>query len=214
MAVEELVRPLKIYALISKVMADVGAIAKSGTNELDNYAFRKIDDVYNKLQPILAKHGVFFVPSVTESSEDKFQSEDGQSWVRVKLTVNYRIYCDDGSSIDSIVRGEAIDNSDKATNKALTAAFKYLLIQVFCIAVQGLPDADKDSPSLSFVKEKAPRSEPRADHRIGDGVYKGRMVSEIPKAELLAYIKRMEKAAKENGRKHPKWFADLKKAVG
>jgi hypothetical protein len=203
----------KIHGLISKVMGDVGAIGKTGENEVDGYKFRKIDDVYNKLQPILAKHSVFFVPSISSSSEEKILTEDGSSRVRVKLTVKYRIFADDGSFIDAVTQGEAIDQSDKATNKALTAAFKYLLIQVFCIAIEGQPDADDSSPKLTFANEKTPAKK-KADFKIGDGKYRGQLVSEIPPAELNSYLRKMEKAIKGEGRNPPKWFAELKKAAG
>lgn len=144
----------KIFSMIPKVMSDVGAIGKNGTNTYDNYKFRSIDDVYNKLQPALAKNGVFFVPTVLETVEEKGQSKSGGAQVRVKQKIRYTIYADDGSSIESIVEGEAIDRSDKATNKAMTAALKYMLIQVFCIAVDGLDDADKDSEEISIDSKK------------------------------------------------------------
>lgn len=204
--------PSKIYLVLSKIMGEVGAIGRTGQNELDNYAFRKIDDILNKLQPILVRNGVFIVPTVAEAFEEKSQSEDGSSQIRVRLSVRYQIYADDGSSVSSTVQGEAIDRSDKASNKAMTAAFKQMVTQVFCIAVEGMPDADQGSPGLSFVKEKTPPALARPDHKIGDGKYRGKMVSEIDSKEMSAYIEKMELAAKSAGRRNPKWLADLKKA--
>lgn len=218
----------KIFGLIPLVMNDVGAIGKDGVNEFDNYKFRSIDDVYNKLQPVLAKHKVFFVPNVIESSEERFQTDKGKSQVRVKLRVKYQIFADDGSSIEATVDGEAVDRSDKATNKALTAAFKYLLIQVFCIAVKGLDDADADaeSPELTFVPEKKSAPEPTEkkappnlapkskDMKIPDGKFKGKMLSKVPAAELKEYIESILQAMEASGRKPPKWFEELRKVSG
>lgn len=216
----------KIFSLIPLVMIDVGAIGKDGVNEYDNYNFRSIDDVYNKLQPVLAKHKVFFVPTVIQSSEERFQTDKGKSQIRVKLRVKYQIFAEDGSSIEATVDGEAVDRSDKATNKALTAAFKYLLIQVFCIAVKGLNDADAESPELNFVKEK--KSDPEAtekkappnlapktkDMKIPDGKFKGKMLSKVPTAELKEYIESILQAMEASGRKPPKWFEELRKVSG
>lgn len=140
---------MKIYSLIPKVMADVGAIGKNGVNTYDDYKFRSIDDVYNGLQPALAKNGVFFVPEVIESIEQQFTSQKGTPQIRVKQKIKYTFYADDGSSFCTVVEGEAIDRSDKATNKAMTAALKYMLIQVFCIAVSGMDDADSETNELS-----------------------------------------------------------------
>ena len=38
--------------------------------------------------------------------------------------------------------GEAMDSADKATNKAMSAAYKYAAIQAFCIPTEGDNDAD------------------------------------------------------------------------
>ena len=45
-----------------------------------------------------------------------------------------------------------MDSGDKATNKAMSAAYKYAMFQTFCIPVEGTPDADGDSHE---VKAKA-----------------------------------------------------------
>ena len=41
-----------------------------------------------------------------------------------------------------------MDSSDKATNKAMSAAYKYACIQTFSIPVNGEPDADAESPEV------------------------------------------------------------------
>jgi hypothetical protein len=48
----------------------------------------------------------------------------------------------DGSSHTVHVIGEAMDSADKATNKAMSAAYKYMAMQVFCIPTEGDNDAD------------------------------------------------------------------------
>lgn len=138
----------KIYALIPKVMKEVGAIGKNGFNPHDKYKFRSIDDVYNSLQGPLSNNGVFFLPEVLEHKDERVQSAKGHEMVRTTLKVKYTVYADDGSFVVAIVCGEAIDRSDKSVNKALTAAFKYMLIQIFCIAVEGQDDSDKESPQI------------------------------------------------------------------
>lgn len=144
----------RIFELIPKIMGEIGAIGKNGTNTYDNYKFRSIDDVYNKVQPVLARNGVFFKPTVLESNESTVVSQKGAAQVRIKQKVEYTFYASDGSSFSTIVEGEAIDRADKATNKAMTAALKYMLIQVFCIAIDGNNDADGSSPSSECSEEE------------------------------------------------------------
>jgi hypothetical protein len=194
--------PKKIYQQIPKVMADVGAIGKNGDNKFDNYKFRTIDDLYSHLQPALHKNGVFFVPQVLDSKEDKFESSKGTPQIRVKVRVKYTIYADDGSSIETIVDGENIDRSDKATNKALTAALKYMLIQVFCIAVKDIEDGDSESPEIPKQKEKEKPKEPAIPSASKNDVVKimkafqGLAVSE---SQVLSFLnKRIDNLTNED----------------
>ena len=39
-----------------------------------------------------------------------------------------------------------MDRSDKSTNKAMSAAFKYACFQTFCIPTEEMRDADAESP--------------------------------------------------------------------
>ena len=42
-----------------------------------------------------------------------------------------------------------MDSGDKATNKAMAAAFKYALFQTFCIPTEEMKDADAETPEAS-----------------------------------------------------------------
>lgn len=44
--------------------------------------------------------------------------------------------------------GEAMDSADKATNKAMSAAYKYMATQEFCIPTEGDNDADLHTPEV------------------------------------------------------------------
>jgi hypothetical protein len=51
----------------------------------------------------------------------------------------------DGSAHTVKTYGEAMDTADKATNKAMSAAYKYACLQTFCIPTEGDNDADSFS---------------------------------------------------------------------
>lgn len=137
-----------IYQTINAVMASIGSIGKNQKNQIQNYKFRSVDDIYNKLSPLFAQHGLFVVPNVYGKEVLQYQNSKGTETFRVTLTVDYHVTALDGSFVTCRVVGEGIDTSDKATNKAFTACFKYLMIQLFCIAVEGEVDADMDSPQI------------------------------------------------------------------
>src|SRR5207245_2090311 len=56
---------------------------------------------------------------------------------------------DDGSAHSVTVYGEALDPSDKATAKAMSAAYKSAMVQIFCIPLCGCEDPDQSSSKTS-----------------------------------------------------------------
>lgn len=146
----------KIFSLIPKIMADIKPVEKDRTNEFQNYKFRGIDDMYNAIHPALIKHGVFCCPQVLKSETFEIETTDNKGTVkaayRVLLTVTHKFYADDGSCIEVIIQGEGIDRSDKASNKALSAAMKYAFIELFSIPTADIEDPDRDHPKAGKAK--------------------------------------------------------------
>lgn len=154
----------KIYEAISNVMKEVGAVSKNDTNKFDNYKFRGIDAVMNALHPAMVKNHVFVTPEVLESfREERASSKDNKTMMYTILKVKYTFYTDDGSSVESVVIGEAMDRSDKSTNKAMSAAFKYACFQTFCIPTEEMQDSEIDTIELdgTQVVTKNQKSNPQ-----------------------------------------------------
>lgn len=144
----------KIYQAISNVMADIGAVGKNNTNQFDKYKFRGIDDVMNALYPAMVKNHVFVTPEVLESQREERASKDGKTMMYTILKIKYTFYTDDGSSVECTVVGEAMDRSDKSTNKAMSAGFKYACFQTFCIPTEELIDSEIESPEIGSKTTK------------------------------------------------------------
>ena len=68
----------------------------------------------------------------------------------------------DGSKHTVKTYGEAMDSGDKATNKAMSAAYKYAAFQTFCIPTEGDNDADAQThePKGYVVQPPAPAPAP------------------------------------------------------
>lgn len=139
-----------IYKKIADILNDVEAIAKDKKNTSQNYKFRGIDDVYNALHPLFKKNRVFVTTDVIDEKRERIDTEkEGKisSRFNVYLTVKFTYFAEDGSSVSSTTKGEAMDAGDKATNKAMSAAQKYSLIQMFLIPTEeGSPDSDAGDP--------------------------------------------------------------------
>lgn len=143
----------KIYEAICGVMADIGAVGKNKKNAQQGFMFRGIDDVMNALAPALVKNKVFIVPEITGEEREERQTQKGGVLFYVRLHITYRFYTTDGSYIEAKVIGEAMDSGDKATNKAMSIAYKYAAFQVFNIPTEEMKDPDAE------VHDVAPQQE-------------------------------------------------------
>lgn len=141
-------------------MKDLKPITKDReTSSGPKYKFRGIEAIYNELQPLMATHGIFNCPEVIERSETAFTKTNEYNketrWLHVYLKVMFTFYALDGSKVVVVTSGEALDNSDKATNKAMSAAHKYALIQLFCIPTDEPIDTEFEHNDLSDVPAKS-----------------------------------------------------------
>ena len=136
----------KIFKQICSVMQEINAIGKDRCNQTQNFKYRGIDDVMNELHSVLAKCGVFVVPQVLDEARTTGKTKSGNDMFYTRLKIKFTFYAEDGSYIESIVIGEAMDTGDKASNKALSVGFKYSLLQVFCIPTEDEKDPDAQSP--------------------------------------------------------------------
>lgn len=141
-----------IYKAIAAIMAETAAIGKDKKNEMQGYKFRGIDDVYNAVHPLFAKHGVFSVPQVLEDRTEERTTSKGSALIYRVLKIKYTFFANDGSFIESIVMGEGMDSGDKASNKAMAVAHKYAILQILSIPTNDDKDPEVDSHE---VKPKA-----------------------------------------------------------
>lgn len=144
-----------VHVAISNIIAELKGIAKAGRNKDQNYAFRGIEHVLTALHPLFAKHGVFFAPNVLSIEHEERKAKSGAIGHTTYLHVAYRVYGPLGDYIEMSTVGEGSDYSDKATNKAMTAAFKYAMFELFAIA-DPTEDGDTETPESS---EKVSRRE-------------------------------------------------------
>lgn len=146
---------MSVYKAINAVQKDLAksGIAKDRRNTQGaSYMFRGIDDVYNALAPLLATHGLCILPRVLGRECVERSSKSGGALFYVTVEVEFDFVCaEDGSKHTVKTFGEAMDSSDKATNKAMSAAYKYAAFQAFAIPTEGDNDADAHTPQPARV---------------------------------------------------------------
>jgi ERF superfamily len=226
---------MTIYKALNEIMKELPAIPKERRLEFNGklqYNFRGVDDIYAALQPLLMEYGVTTVPSATLVHQEQvettkeYKGEVKTSVTnRVVLSVEYTFYALDGSSIVAKCIGEGMDNGDKASNKAMSAAHKYALLQVFCIPTEEAKDSEnedheikpksrdvsqppeKKSTTSNPSKTPSGKSGPESsinthlgDYVVTFGKFKNRTIADVAENEgpekISSYIQWMENDAK------------------
>ena len=147
-----------VYQAINQI---VRAFSKSGiskrhTNAIEQYQYRSIDDVLNRLGPLLARCGLCVLPRVLRRESEDRAGDAGALLVSVRLLVAFDLVsARDGSKHVIKAWGEALDQGDKGTAKAMSAAFKGAMFQLFCIPV-GAAEADVSSFRLRVQSTPEP----------------------------------------------------------
>jgi hypothetical protein len=146
---------MKVYLAISEVAAKLAkdGISKDRKNEQQGYKFRGIDDVYNALSGYLAEAKLCILPNVLEREVVERTTAKGGAifYVTVKVRFDF-VSGEDGSKHEVVTFGEAMDTGDKATNKAMSAAYKYAAMQAFCIPTEGDNDADSTTHEVKATE--------------------------------------------------------------
>ena len=148
---------MQVYQAINKIQAELAAcgITKDRRNQAQGFNFRGIDDVYNALSPLLSKHGLCILPRMISRRCDERVNNKGTTLLYVTVEAEFDfVSAEDGSSHVVRTFGEAMDSGDKATNKAMSAAYKYAAFQAFAIPTEGDNDADAHTHSVQPSVQK------------------------------------------------------------
>jgi ERF superfamily len=145
---------MKVYEAINAVQ---GALAKTGiskdrraTGGGASYSFRGIDDVYAALSPLMAEHKLCIIPRIISRECTERQSRNGGALFYVAVHAEFDfVSAEDGSKHTAATYGEAMDSSDKATNKAMSAAYKYAAFLTFAIPTEGDHDTEAESHDVT-----------------------------------------------------------------
>jgi hypothetical protein len=170
-------QPLKptVIEALSKVMEDVRAVGKDDRNPEFGYQFRGIDAVVNAVGPVLRQHGVIVMPLGGEVTYRDVQTSKGKPSRECTVKWRYRFYGPEGDFIDAEVPGESMDSGDKGTAKAMSVAYRVLLLQSLCI-----PTGDRDPDGDTYERDNDPDTPASLRARIAQlGGVRGKTNQEI-----------------------------------
>lgn len=145
----------RLYLKISAITDEIGPVLKQGFNENQRYKFLREEDVINAVRPAMVKHGVICVPEVLEESISTIQQRNGTATLcRLRVQFTF-VDIETGGMLEVVTSGHGVDQGDKAANKAMTAALKYALRQLFMIS-EGGDDAEADESTDRLYEEREP----------------------------------------------------------
>lgn len=201
---------MKVYQAIAAVQGELAkvGIAKANRNSQQGYNFRGIDDVYAALSPLLAKHGLCVIPRVVERTMIEKTTSKGNPLFYVTVHAEFDfVASEDGSKHTAATFGEAMDSGDKATNKAMSAAYKYAAFMTFAIPTEGDNDADATThdvrsapPTISQEQFKELTNLMDRSGTSAETICKGygiEAVALLPATKFTKLKERLETTAKE-----------------
>lgn len=153
----------RIFPAIIQILKSTKAISKNRENDGQKYMFRGIDDVFNEIHDHFAEAGVFVLPEVLEEKREERVSSRGNATFYTFLRVRFTFTAEDGSSVSCITNGEGMDSGDKSTNKAMSGALKYALLQMLLIPTGDSKDSENDNHTIKPNKgsyQAPPKQQP------------------------------------------------------
>ena len=146
-----------IYRKMIEAKRMLGYISKDQVNTGQGFKFRGIDQFQNALKPILDKCGIGIRVETLQNQEqvteavttDKQGNVTSKKTKHSRITMKYVFFAEDGSEMFSSLPAEGVDPGDKGTNKALSAAFKYCMIQSFCVPTEDQEEGDKTVSTIT-----------------------------------------------------------------
>lgn len=135
-----------IYGKMASILRETKAITKSEKNQQQGFKFRGIDNVMNELHELFAKNEVFILQEVQGFTTENRPTKSGGTNTFTRATVKFRYITTDGSCVETVNVGEAMDSGDKGMNKAMSIALKYSLLQMFLIPTEDPKDPDATIP--------------------------------------------------------------------
>lgn len=135
---------MNIFQKISEVMKAIEYLTKDDKVEFGTTKYKAISEekVTTAVRKELVKQGIVIIPIMQESTVTELIRTEKSVNQRADVHTKYRIQnIDDVNDfIEVESNGSGVDTQDKAVGKAMTYAYKYMLLRTFAIPTGEDPD--------------------------------------------------------------------------
>lgn len=147
---------MNIFQKISEVMKAIEYLTKDDKVEFGTTKYKAISEekVTTTVRKELVKQGIVIIPIMQESTVTELIRTEKSVNQRADVHTKYRIQNinDVNDYIEVESNGSGVDTQDKAVGKAMTYAYKYMLLRTFAIPTG--EDPDKISSAETDYKMK------------------------------------------------------------
>ena len=152
-----------LFLKILKVMQDVTYLQKDDSVGFGTNKYRAISEekVTTEVGKSMRKHGLVILPIGVEERREDFDvvranGKPGTDRITT-ITTKYLVAdSESGESMEVCSAGAGVDSQDKGIGKALTYAYKYLLLRMFAIPTG--EDPDKHASEDSTLSQQSKQS--------------------------------------------------------
>ena len=147
----------KLAKKFVSVMQECSHVVKSGSNDFHRYRYATANDVLEKVNASLTRHGIASVvtPALLSVQEVTTAKGNTERLATVEVTVML-VDSESGETFALKGLGSGQDSSDKAIAKAQTMALKYCYMASLAIATGDDPEADSKTDEAMNYNSKPP----------------------------------------------------------
>ena len=136
---------MEIYKKLNAINAQIEGVKKDKKNQQQGFMYRGIDQFMNSLHPLFAKNGVIVTHEILNAFREERTNARGTVLIWSIIDYKFVFTAEDGSSVCTQARGEAMDSGDKGSNKTLSIALKYALMTLFLIPTEDIAEPDAET---------------------------------------------------------------------
>lgn len=178
-----------IHRVVVKFGVGANGVFKGKNDKSPHFSYQKTDDIYDLISPLLAEENILCLPYVLEEKESIVPTATGQM-IRTKVRVEYTFtHVEDGSSVKICAVGEETDTGGKSSSKAMTAAHKAALKQMFLIPKRGSDGTHQPpQPQSTNVRTVQPEKQQQQNIRTVHSEVEERHKSKVITAGQISWI--------------------------
>lgn len=182
-----------IYQKINEVMKNIEYLTKDDKVEFGTTKYKAISEekVTTAVRDQLVKQGIVIIPVEQESTNKELIRTEKSVNMLTSVHVKYRIQnIDDVNDfIEVESNGTGVDTQDKGVGKAMTYAYKYMLLRIFAIPTGEDPDkitsAETDNKIQKEIEAEQERVISKSKEESLDKAIENRKISDETVLKIL-----------------------------